>query len=64
MQMRQPDNLPAVCHVHRNGRPPIGMCERRGKGRDHHQARVHRCDAELAPPGQQCPGYAPRCGAL
>jgi hypothetical protein len=22
--MRQPDNLPAFCHVHRNGRPLIG----------------------------------------
>jgi hypothetical protein len=24
--MRQPDNLPAFCRVHRNGRPLIGMC--------------------------------------
>ena len=23
--MRQPDNLPAFCRVHRNGRPLIGM---------------------------------------
>src|SRR5262245_61851666 len=27
--MRQPDNLPAFCRVHRNGRPLIGMTERR-----------------------------------
>jgi len=26
--MRQPDNLPAFCRVHRTGRPLIGMCER------------------------------------
>jgi hypothetical protein len=26
--MRQPDNLPAFCRVHRNGRPLIGMSER------------------------------------
>jgi hypothetical protein len=24
--MRQPDNLPAFCRIHRNGRPLIGMC--------------------------------------
>jgi hypothetical protein len=23
--MRQPDNLPAFCRVHRNGRPLIGI---------------------------------------
>ena len=26
--MRQPDNLPAFCRVHRNGRPLIGYLSR------------------------------------
>jgi hypothetical protein len=26
--MRQPDNLPAFCRVHRNGRPLTGMSAR------------------------------------